>query len=123
MTAQLKFRLFGALIILLFASSCKKKEAALDCGCDGSTYAKVENAEASYLGNGYFVINKIDQHDHLTYGWACVVDTNWTKSTDPGIYNYVISGNLKNRCPTPGDAFYSMLPGGPLQITSIRKNL
>jgi len=44
------YRLFSVLIVLMIVASCKKKEAAPDCGCDGSTYATVESVEAGYLG-------------------------------------------------------------------------
>ena len=115
------YRLFSVLIVLMIADSCKKKEAAPDCGCEGSTYATVESVEAGYLGNGIFIINKLDQHNHLMYVLPCIVDATWTKTADANDYNYTISGNFKTRCRTIDDAT-SISVGAPFQITSIKKN-
>lgn len=114
---------FFFLFLLVFSSSCKKEKIDTDCGCDGSTYLIIENLQARHSGNGYFVINKTDKNGSLTYGWACDVDRTWEVSTDEKIWNYTISGNLKNRCPNSFNGEYVLMaPGGPIQITSIKKN-
>lgn len=113
---------FFFLLIFVFSSSCKKEKIDTDCGCSGSTYLTIQNQQARYSGNGYFVINKTDTNGSLTYGWACDIDSTWEVSTDEKIWNYTISGNLKKRCPVKGHEYMSMSPGGPIQITYIKTN-
>jgi hypothetical protein len=88
-------------ITLLFASSCqdKKEETLLDCGCRGPVYKTVEDEQASYLGNGYFVIGTGAGNEPLIYAWACEIDTTLVKSPNQYSRDYKISGNLKKGCP------------------------
>jgi hypothetical protein len=113
---------FFFLFLLVFASSCRKEKVDVDCGCNGSTAGIIENVQARYSGDGYFVINKNYTNGSLTYGWACDVDSTWEVSTDEKIWNYTISGNLKNRCPSSNGEYVLTAPGGPIQITSIKKD-
>ena len=111
--------------LFVFAFSCKKervekKDAA--CGCESSTYETIKNQEARHLGKGYFVINKKEANGSLNYGQACDTDSTWTVSKDQDSWNYVISGNLKARCPGPRDEYILQAPGGFVQITAIHKN-
>ncbi|MCF2442513.1 hypothetical protein L0657_00995 [Dyadobacter sp. CY345] len=115
--------LFFFILLFVFSSSCKKEKIEPDCGCDGSVYLTIENLQARHSGNGYFVINKTDTNGNLTYGLACDVDSAWEVSTDEKKWNYIISGNMKNRCPSNLDGQYVLMsPGGWIQITSIIKN-
>lgn len=117
-----RFLIIVLLINLTFSCAKKKNTPEPDCGCDGTTFASVENVKASYLGNGYFVMNQKDQYGNLTYGWACKTDTTWQKSALPDSFNYTVSGNLKRVCPQPNDAYALRAPGGPFEITAIRKD-
>ena len=113
---------FFFLFLLVFSSSCRKEKIETDCGCNGSTILLIENVQARHSGNGYFVINKTDTNGSLTYGWACDVDSTWEVSTDEKIWNYIISGNLKKKCPSSNGEYLLTAPGGPIQIKSIRRN-
>jgi hypothetical protein len=113
------------LALFIFASSCKKEHVEkkdVDCGCESSTYVTIEGQQARHLGNGYFVINKNQANGNLNYGQACDTDSTWTVSKDQDSWNYVISGNLKARCPGPTKEYILQAPGGFIQITTIRKN-
>jgi len=113
---------FFFLLFFVFSSSCKKEKIDTDCGCNGLTYLTIENLQARHSGNGYFVINKTDTNGSLTYGWACELDSTWEVSTDEKIWNYTISGNLRKRCPSSNGEYVLTVPGGLMQITSIKKN-
>jgi hypothetical protein len=122
-TPNMRFISFILLGLIIFSSSCKKEKVDTDCGCDGSTYLAIENEEARYAGNGHFVINTPVRNGGLVYGTSCKVDSTWEVSVDEKIWNYTLSGNLKRRCESIFDGRnLSMAPGGPMQITSIKKN-
>ncbi|WP_221392169.1 hypothetical protein [Dyadobacter sp. NIV53] len=103
---------------LLFASSCSK-ERDEDCGCDGSTNLTIENQQARYSGNGSFVVP--DKNVGFMQVSACDADSDWEVSKDGKTWNYTMSGNVKRRCPGPNPELELPAPGGPIEITYIKK--
>ncbi len=110
--------LFYFILLFFFASSCAKFEE--DCGCDGSAYRTIENLKARYSGDGIFVV--ADTNGDFFNVTACDVDNTWEVSKDEKIRNYILSGNVKRRCLGPGRELQLPAPGGPIQITYIKKN-
>ncbi|GGB87354.1 hypothetical protein [Dyadobacter sediminis] len=108
---------FLAVTVLVFALSCQKEDPKPDCGCDGKTYKKVENAKAVYHGLGTFTIAEEASSGNI-YTIACEADSTWQKSADLKIPDYIISGNLKSNC-----SFGPTLIALPdyIQITAIKK--
>ncbi|KAA0992661.1 hypothetical protein [Dyadobacter aurulentus] len=107
---------YYCILLLLFTSCSKNNE---DCGCDGSTRRILENLQARYIGDGTFVVP--DTLARYMSVYACEVDTAWEISKDEKNWNYVISGNIKNTCLGPNPELRLPPPGGPIQITNIKK--
>lgn len=113
-----------AAIIATVVFSCKDDEdSAMACGCNGPVYKTVENAEATYLGNSYYIIKNKAQGDSLLYGWACEEDTTLQKSPNENTRDYIISANFKRSCPVndivfPSSVFTSV---DMIEVTAIRK--
>lgn len=107
-------------IILLFllVSSCTKVDR--DCGCEGTTYRTIESLQAGYSGNGLFIV--ADTTGGYMYVLSCNVNSSWEVSQNRQTLNYTISGNIKRRCPGPHPELELPAPGGPIHITSIKKN-
>lgn len=108
------------ILLFLIANSCKKEKASKDCGCDGSIYRTIENLQARYSGNGSFAIE--DTNATFFYVSACTIDNTWEINQDEKTWNYTVSGNIKKRCPGPNPELELPAPGGPIQITYIKKN-
>ncbi|WP_428663098.1 hypothetical protein [Runella sp.] len=109
---------FYHILLFFFASSCTKVDR--DCGCAGSTYRTIESLQAGYSGNGLFIV--ADTTGGYLYVSACDVNSSWEVSQNKQTLNYTISGNVKRRCPGPHPELELPAPGGPIQITSIKKN-
>lgn len=109
---------FYVSLLFFFAASCKKVDE--DCGCDGSTSRTIENFPARYSGNGSFVI--ADTNGAFFNVSACDVVSAWEVSKDEKNWNYIISGDIKKRCLGPNPELQLPAPGGPIHITSIKKN-
>ena len=107
------------LFLFIFASSCKKEKVDTDCGCDGSTNRTIENLQARYTGDGSFII--ADTNGDFPYVSACDINNEWEVSKDEKTWNYIISGNIKKRCPGPHPELELPAPGGPIQITFLKK--
>jgi hypothetical protein len=113
-----------AVLIATAVFSCKDKDdSALACGCNGPVYKTVENADATYLGNGYFIIKNNMQGDSLLYGWACEVDTTLQKSPDENTRNYIVSADFKQSCPVndlvfPSSTFARI---DMIEVTAVRE--
>ncbi|MCE7071911.1 hypothetical protein LZG74_16450 [Dyadobacter sp. CY327] len=105
-------------LLSIFAFACSKKGE--DCGCDGSTSRILENRKARYIGDGTFVVP--DSISIFISVRACVVDTVWEISKNENNWNYTISGDIKNTCLGPNPELRLRAPGGPIQITFIKKN-
>jgi hypothetical protein len=113
-----------AAIIATVVFSCKDdKDSALACGCNGPVYKTVENAEASYLGNGYFTIKNTMPGDSILYGWACESDTTLQKSPDEHTHDYIISASFKRPCPVNDVVFPSKLFASVdmIEVTAVRR--
>jgi len=110
---------FYFISMFVLASSCSK-EGEEDCGCNGSTYRTLENQRARYSGNGAFVVP--DSVAGFLQVLACDVDPGWEVSKDEKSWNYTISGNIKRTCLGPNPELVVPRPGGPTQITHIKKN-
>ena len=110
---------FYFIFLLFFASSCEREDDE-DCGCDGSTYRTIENLQARYTGDGHFVAP--DANSGFLYLAACGVNGAWEVSKDNKTWNYTISGNIKMRCLGPDRELAFPAPGGPIDITYIKKN-
>lgn len=113
-----------AAIIATVVFSCKDdKESPLACGCNGPVYKTVENAEASYLGDGYFTIKNTTQGDSILYGWACELDTTLQKSPNESTRNYIISANFKRSCPVNDVVFPSKFFASVdmIEVTAVRR--
>lgn len=106
------------ILLSVLLSSCSK-EAEEDCGCDGTTYRNLENLQARYTGDGVFVVPD-SMHVYIKVS-ACDVDTAWEISQDEKVWNYTISGNIKKRCLGPHPELALPAPGGPIQITYLKK--
>ncbi|SKB71800.1 hypothetical protein SAMN05660293_01668 [Dyadobacter psychrophilus] len=93
------------------------------CGCNGPVFKTVENAEASYLGDGYFIIKNNMQGDSLLYGWACEQDTTLAKSPDQYTRDYIVSVNLMRACPVNDVVFPATMFAtvDMVNVTAIRK--
>ena len=109
---------FYFVMLSIFAFACSK--ISEDCGCDGSTSRILDNREARYIGDGTFAVP--DSILSLISVRACDVDTAWEISKDENNWNYTISGNIKNTCLGPNPELRLQAPGGPIQITYIKKN-
>ncbi|MFC5408296.1 hypothetical protein ACFPMF_03175 [Larkinella bovis] len=105
-------------ILLLLSTSCTRREE--DCGCDGSTNRTIENLPARYAGDGAFMI--ADTNGGFFSVSACAVDPAWEVSYDEKNWNYTLSGDVKKRCLGPHPELVLPAPGGPIRITSIKKN-
>jgi hypothetical protein len=110
---------FYYILLFLFSSSCKKEKVDEDCGCNGPTYRTLENRQARYTGDGTFAVS--DSIDGYIYVSACDLDNAWEINNDEKAWNYTISGNVKKRCPGPNHKLELPAPGGPIQITYIKK--
>ncbi|RAI74584.1 hypothetical protein HMF3257_10425 [Spirosoma telluris] len=80
----------------------------------------IENLQARYIGDGTFVVP--DTMAGSIRVNACDVDTAWEISKDERTWNYIISGNVKKRCLGTHPELELPAPGGPIQITYIKKN-
>jgi len=109
--------LFYLILMSISAFSCKKEKVDEDCGCNGQTYRTLENLQARYTGNGTFAV--ADSIDGYIYVSACDMDNALEVSNDDKTWNYIISGNVKKRC--LGLDLELPAPGGPIQITYIKK--
>ena len=109
---------FYVLLLSLFVLSCSKNDDE-DCGCGGSTRRVLENRQARYVGEGTFVVP--DTLAGYMSVYACDVDTSWEISKDENTWNYKISGNIKYTCLGPNPELKLPPPGGPIQITNIKK--
>lgn len=109
---------FYLTLLSSFVFACSKNDE--DCGCEGSTRRVLENRLARYLGDGTFVVQ--DTMARFISVHACDVDTTWEISKDEKNWNYTISGNLKNTCLGPNPELRLPPPGGPIQITYVKKN-
>ena len=110
---------FYLILMSIPVFSCKNEKVDGDCGCNGSTYHTLENLQARYTGNSNFAIS--DSIDGYIYVSACDMDNAWEVSNDDKTWNYIISGNVKKRCPGPNPELELPAPGGPIQITYIKK--
>lgn len=109
---------FHFIFVFVFAFACSKNDE--DCGCDGSTRRVLENRQARYTGDGTFVVP--DTIAGFISVNACDIDTAWEISKDEKNWNYTISGNIKNTCLGPNPELRLPPPGGPIQITNVKKN-
>lgn len=107
-------------VLLFIVASCKKGKVDKDCGCGGSTYRTIENLQARYSGNGSFAI--ADTNATFFYVSACTIDKTWEVNRDEKTWNYTVSGNINRRCPGANPELELPAPGGPIQITYIKKN-
>ncbi|MCE7042424.1 hypothetical protein [Dyadobacter sp. CY312] len=112
--------LYSIILFVSMVSSCRKEDPEPDCGCEGSTIKKIENARAVYYGSGLFSV-VYESGDRYSYAsmFACKIDSTWQKSSDPKVADYTISGNMKSVCFT-GPTLIAQ--PSPLEITSIRKD-
>ena len=78
-----------------------------------------KNLQARYTSDGTFVI--LDTLAGTMNVHACDVDTAWEISIDEKNWNYTISGNIKNTYLGPNPELRLPPPGGPIQITNIKK--
>jgi hypothetical protein len=108
---------FYFIVLFFLVSSCSNDDE--DCGCDGPTYRTLEKVQARYTGDGTFAAS--DSIDGYIYVSACDLDNAWEVSKDEKTWNYTISGNVKKRCPGPNPELELPAPGGPIQITYIKK--
>lgn len=89
--------------LALFSTSCKDDEKKPDCGCEGSTAMIIDKANAAYVGEGYFAIERTNEgkEKYLLAVKACgTVDASWEVAKDSATFNYTISGDLKKQCKT-----------------------
>lgn len=115
-----KIAVYSLILFVSLAFSCHKKEPEPDCGCEGSTVKKIENARAVYFGSGYFSVLGDDANkSSYPYLLACKIDSTWQKSTDFKVADYTISGKMKLVCPTD---FTLTAQPSPMEITTIKKD-
>ncbi|MFD1143687.1 hypothetical protein ACFQ4C_21340 [Larkinella insperata] len=108
---------FFLIYLLSVVSSCTPEKE--DCGCGGSTYRTLDNLPARYTGEGTFVVP--DSAAGFLSLSACDVDPAWEVSRDVASWNYTLSGQIKRTCLGPNPELRLPSPGGPIQITSIKK--
>lgn len=112
------YNIIRIIAILFLATSCSKMDK--DCGCGGSTYLTIDSMPASYSGDGYFIVkDSIAGYLHVS---ACDVKSDWEVSKSQQSWNYIISANVKRRCPGPNPELELPAPGGPIDIIYLRKN-
>jgi len=115
-----KAGVYSLILFVSMASSCRKNDPDLDCGCEGSTIKNIENARAVYHGSGIFsVLAEGNNQSYYPSFVACKTDSTWQKSPDLKVANYRISGNMKSVCFT-GPTLAAQ--PSPLDITSIEKD-
>jgi hypothetical protein len=115
-----KIALYSLTLFFSVALSCKKKEPDPDCGCEGSTVKRIENARAVYYGSGLFsVLQKDGGQSSYYYLHSCKIDSTWQKSPDSQVTDYTVSGNMKSVCFT-GPTLTAQ--PNPLEITNIKKD-
>jgi hypothetical protein len=113
---------FMIVIAWVVSLSCEDKELPQNCGCGSSTIGTFADREASYLGDGQFVLMPLDSTGSYTFGWACQIDSTWRKSEAVDSRDYLISADWKQRCLAQHQNHYSMAPlGNFLDITSLIK--
>jgi hypothetical protein len=115
--------LLAALIVTVIFSCKDDEDSAMACGCNGPVFRSIENAEASYLGDGYFIIRNELQGDSLIYGWACEQNTTLKKSPDQYTRDYIVSVNLMKACPVNDVVFPATMFAtvDMVNVTAIRK--
>ncbi|SEJ15668.1 hypothetical protein SAMN05216327_106383 [Dyadobacter sp. SG02] len=87
--------------LALSFSSCKDDEKKPDCGCDGTTELTIDKANAAYVGDGYFAIERTNEGNekYLLAVKACgTVDASWEVAKDSATFNYTVSGDVKKQC-------------------------
>lgn len=116
-----KIAVYSLILFVSLAFSCRKKEdPEPDCGCEGSTVKKIENARAVYFGSGFFsVLEEGGSKVYASNLLACKIDSTWQKSPDLKVADYTISGNLKQVC-FQGPTLVAQPT--PLEITSTRRD-
>ncbi|ACT91982.1 hypothetical protein [Dyadobacter fermentans] len=108
---------------LLFVLACSDDEKKPDCGCDGATALVVRNANAAYVGNGYFSVEQTNQGNEK-YRMVIQVcgepDASWAVSADSVQLNYTISGDLKKNCMMDGIQPITAQPG-PFRLKELTR--
>jgi hypothetical protein len=111
---------YPVMVLLGFVLSCKdRREPSPDCGCNGTTVEKIVNKEVT-RSNNFFLINPNEQNLDLKYAFSCDLDSLAT-GNEIDLNTYIISGNIKNKCKLQFTANVLLIPGRPIEITSIRK--
>ncbi|WAC14204.1 hypothetical protein [Dyadobacter pollutisoli] len=121
MTLFSKLLPYLTITALAFALSCNRKDPAPDCGCEGHAYKHLENAEASYLGHGGFILFDTKDTAFKIWASACEIDSSWQKSEKIGEIlsrDYILSGDFKSAC-FMGPTLVAVPPF--IQVTSIKK--
>lgn len=109
------------LILMPFLlTACKKDEDVEDCDCAGSTFGIIENTPASYSANGVFLVK--DPRIGMVSYYDCDRSRQWEVSKTDTTFNYTISGNLKRKCLGPNPELIITAPGGPIELTDVKKN-
>ena len=113
------------IVCLLFiaAFSCKDKEPKPDCGCDGPTAKVLTDVKASYYSKGAFLL-RLTSDENVQYESSVLTcSISDTLKITPDIKNpdYIVSGNLKKECSSPGFSSFNAPPR--FEVTSTRKGL
>lgn len=111
-------------VLLITAFSCKDKDPKADCGCEGSIFIIIKDANASYLGNGNLRIQQVGEDKQLYEGIvsACSISDTLKITTDIKNPDYIVSGNIKKQCFRDHLMIYDVTPQ-KFEVKEIKRRL
>ncbi|WP_221392945.1 hypothetical protein [Dyadobacter sp. NIV53] len=102
-----------AVLFIFAAFGCDKKEPELplNCGCDSDSIGYITDMLGSYRGDGGFTLFDSTAYNRFISIGLCERDTTLENSPSVSVFNYKVSGVLKERCPLFPGSSPSWVPG------------